>query len=731
MGVANSARAAYAVEFARNAHAMIPLMISFAASLPLPGAIVFTASLKWTFAAVLLSAILWLLLRAKGWGAAAGWAALAFAGQACSLQLLDVPNRIALQLFFGWSDLLRTWRGIFLAALAVQLLLVCWGVWREFLRKPELRKVLRQLVSWPQAFALLLMALYACVIIAPGVAQAFVNGGFARQAATQASKMALGMAILIAGTLNMAIVAATLPSQVVESLRVRWENVERPWLPWAAALWVVIVCSLIAVFVYDGMPHLMDEDAHLFQAKYLSLGTLYLPPPVEPKAFPGPFALLVGDKWFSSPQIGSAVPLALGYRLGVPWLMNPLLAGLSIVLAHVFLRRLYNRKLADAAALLLAVSPWLLFLSAAMMPHASALALALLGMVAVERARNERSISWGAMAGLALGAMVHVRSLEAVIVAGVLGIWWLGSGWKKLSLASLAATALTGILMALLLLGYHNIVVGNPFKVPINLYVDQNQYPGANDLGFGANVGNFGWTGIDALPGHGPIDVLMNSSQNLYFMNFDLFGWAGGSLIFVFLMAVWRKFRGDLLMWGLVLATWLALSAYWYSGGPDFGARYWYLMLVPMVVITLRGAMEFAARLQAAGASPAAGSRVGAFILIATIISVCNLLPWRSLGKYHNYRGITPEVRTLAREHNFGRSLVLIRGKEWPDYYSAFPLNPPRFDRDAPGPIYAMDLGPDSAARLRAYYSDRPVWILEGPSLTGSGFRIVAQPAAK
>ena len=28
---------------------------------------------------------------------------------------------------------------------------------------------------------------------------------------------------------------------------------------------------------------------------------------------------------------------------------------------------------------------------------------------------------------------------------------------------------------------------------------------------------------------------------------------------------------------------------YWYSGGPDFGARYWYLILVPLVVLSVRG----------------------------------------------------------------------------------------------------------------------------------------------
>ncbi|MCL4523067.1 MAG: hypothetical protein M1453_09125 [Acidobacteria bacterium] len=706
-------------------------MIPFTAGPALPGIFTFTAPLAWTVATVGLSVLLWLLLRAKGWGAAAGWTALAFAGQACALQLLEVGNRVRLQMFFGWSELLRTWRGVFLLILALQGLLVAWGAWKIFLRDNDTRKKIPQLISGPQALVLLLLAMYGCATIAPGVAQAFVNGGFAGQAAVHASKIALGLAVLVVGLLNLLLVAATLPGSVLERLRARWENSERPWLPWAAALWVVVFSSLIAWVVFDRMPHLADEVAHIFQAKYLSIGKLYLPPPVDAEALAAPFQLVEGDKWFASPQFGSAVPLALGYRLGVPWLINPLLGGCIVLLAHIFLRRVYNRKLADAAALLMAFSPWLLFLSASVMPHTSALALTLLGMVAVERARNARSIAWAAVAGLSIGAALHVRALEAVIVASVMGVWWLSGGWKKLSLAAVASTALTGSLMAVLFLACNKLLVGNPFLVPINRYFDLAQYPGSNRLGFGPDVGNFGWTGLDALPGHGPIDVLMNTNQNLYLVNFDMFGWACGSLIFVFLLIVWRKFRSDVLLWGFVLATWALLSLYWYSGGPDFGPRYWYQMFVPLAALTVRGAEELAARLRSAGAVPEAGARVGAFILIATLLGAANIFPWRSLDKYHNYRRIVPDIRAMERQYNFGRSLVLIRGKAWPDYDSAFPFNPPRFDRDVPGTIYARDLGPQSVARLRAYYSDRPVWVLAGPSETGDGFKLIEQPRTK
>jgi len=52
----------------------------------------------------------------------------------------------------------------------------------------------------------------------------------------------------------------------------------------------------------------------------------------------------------------------------------------------------------------------------------------------------------------------------------------------------------------------------------------------------GRDVGDFGWTGLDALPDQGSIDVVMNTNQNLYLMNFDLLGWISGSL----LLSSWR-----------------------------------------------------------------------------------------------------------------------------------------------------------------------------------------------
>ena len=96
------------------------------------------------------------------------------------------------------------------------------------------------------------------------------------------------------------------------------------------------------------------------------------------------------------------------------------------------------------------------------------------------------------------------------------------------------------------------------------------------------------------------------------------------------------------------------------------------------------------------------------------------------MGKYRHYRGMRPDVRYLAKEHDFGRSLVLVRGARHPDYASAAVYNP--IDLHANEPIYAWDASPEIRAALLKAYADRPVWILDGPSLTGAAYRIVAGP---
>lgn len=691
---------------------------------------VLTASAGCTMALLALSVVAWLGLRARGWGTAAGWTALALAGQACSLRLLEADHNIALQAFIGWADLLGSWRIVFLFALGAQALIVSWGAWKYFREKPCANSWTMPRAPWVCLFVLFL---FCSATIAPQVAQAFVHGGFLKKALMHLTKIVLGMTILVVGAVNLGLTAAHLPENIWARWVARWRGRNSARLPWMAALWVVVASSVLAWFPLERLPHIPDEVSYIFQAKYMAEGKLFLPMPPDAKGLDVPFTIADGQKWYSAFPGGWAAVLAIGIKLGVPWLVNPLLGGIAVLLAHALLRRLYGLDVADGAVLLLAASPWLLYISASFMAHAVSLVLALLGLLGVERVRESGSVRSAALAGLGFGGLLHVRPLEVVIVAGAAGAWWMASGWKKLRVAALGMTLLTGLAMTGLFFAYNKTLTGSPMRMPLNVWADARYGPGSNRLGFGKEIGNWGWTGLDALEGHGPIDVIMNTNQNLELTNVELFGWACGSLLFVILQPFSRRAHGDGLMWGIVLATLGVLSLYWFSGGPDFGARYWYQMIVPLAALTVRGAMDFPpkkADSAASDAAPPASGRVWAFVLLASALGTLNLIPWRAADKYYHYRGTRPDIRTLAQEYNFGRSLVLVRGLPFEDYAPAMQLNPPRFDRDAPGTIYAFDAGPDSCVRLRTYYADRPVWIIAGKTVTGTKAQVNAGPIA-
>jgi hypothetical protein len=120
----------------------------------------------------------------------------------------------------------------------------------------------------------------------------------------------------------------------------------------------------------------------------------------------------------------------------------------------------------------------------------------------------------------------------------------------------------------------------------------------------------------------------------------------------------------------------------------------------------------------------AVGARGIALLLMGATLVL--YVPWRAVGKYRHYRGMRADVRQLARVHEFGRSLVLVRGANHPDYASAAVYNPINLSADAP--VYAWDASVKIREDLLRAFPDRAVWILDGPSLTGNGYRLAAGP---
>jgi hypothetical protein len=252
------------------------------------------------------------------------------------------------------------------------------------------------------------------------------------------------------------------------------------------------------------------------------------------------------------------------------------------------------------------------------------------------------------------------------------------------------------------------------------MYSDKYYGPGANDMGFGPNRG-MGWVGLDPFPGHGFRDVVVNSLLNGSAMSVELFGWVCGSLIAILAVLAVRRVRAlDVAMFGIIALVVGVHAFYWFSGGPDFGARYWYLVLMPCVVLTARAPQLLF------GASSGARSRANVAFVALSLGGLLLFVPWRSVEKYYRYRKMTPDATRFIAQHSLGKALVLVRGRHHPDYEETALENPLDLRSDAT--IFAWDRSRAVRADVVSKYPDRPVYFIDGPTITGGGFRIAAGP---
>jgi 4-amino-4-deoxy-L-arabinose transferase-like glycosyltransferase len=626
-----------------------------------------------------------------GWGQAAAWGTLALCAQAAALRLIDAGKLVHYQHYRPLLD------PALAAVIGIEALAVLAGLFRHRL---EIGRWLGQFRWWQ-------LASIAAAVALPAVAAS-------RDPREYAVELAFGAAVQLVALGNLALFAMALPERAVAGAA-HWFG-GRGFVA-AAALWVTLGAALLNVAVYQRFPHIEDEVGYYVHARMLAAGHLSLPAPPVPKAFDVPMVDVQNGRWFVVMPPGWPAVLALGFLAGAPWLVNPVLAGLNVLLCFLFLRDLYGPRTARLAVLLMALSPWYLFLAMSMMTHIFATTCALAAALGVERARK-RGLQWAVLAGAGAGMATLIRPLEGVILALLLGLWALGLGGKRLRAAALAVFAAAAALTGGLNLAYNQHFTGNPKVFPLMAFTDRIFGKDSNALGFGPNRG-WPWP-LDPFPGHGWRDVVVNSELNTFGLNTELFGWATGSLLLAAALAVSRKTRRtDRAMFAAVAAVVVGHAFYWFSGGPDFGARYWFLVFVPLLALSARG-IEALEELRG-------GRRMLAAVLALCAMTAVNYLPWRASDKYYHYLRMRPDLIKLAGTYEFGKSLVLVRGERFPDYAAAVVLNP--LNLDSPATVYAWDASPEVRRQVVRAFADRPVWIVDGPTLTPDGrFRVEAGP---
>jgi 4-amino-4-deoxy-L-arabinose transferase-like glycosyltransferase len=221
-------------------------------------------------------------------------------------------------------------------------------------------------------------------------------------------------------------------------------------------------------------PNSGDEYAYLLSATLFAEARLWVPSP-EPRQFFDVFHVINDGHYYGKYPPGWPLILSLGVLAHAPWLVNPLLGMLTMLLLHRLALKTFSREVANAALCAAAVNPFLIFNSASYFSHPSCLLFVTLFAYAFFRWLREPvgRLPYVLM-GASLGAAFLIRPYTALALALPFGAWLLVIAvrshrlhmlWRGLPLS-------TGAFLVLFtaFLVYNYLQTGEPLVQPVLKY---------------------------------------------------------------------------------------------------------------------------------------------------------------------------------------------------------------------------------------------------------------------
>ena len=495
-----------------------------------------------------------------------------------------------------------------------------------------------------------------------------------------------------------------------------------PWPVRIAAVAVFLFCAAYNFFVFDHVPHVHDEIVYLFQARIFLTGHFSAPLPCAPDSFDFPHMVNVG-RWYSIYPPGFPALLVVGLLFGAPWLINPLLGALAVLLFFFLGTEIYDRRTGILAALLGAASIWLLLMSSSLMAHTASMAAAAVFLLFVFKSLRAPTIGHGLAAGLGLGMAILIRPYNALILAlpfllvlVVRTLKGFRERWKNL----LALALIAGLALGFYL--YYNSATTGHWLKPGYLA----RYGSDYSVIFGRPATlDYDYT---------PLVAALQIFENMKAINNYLFGWPLTSLwplLFVLWFTVFhREERGrTMLLFSAFLVMVVGFFFFW-GAFIAFGARMFFDALPILLVLSAKGLVEapglLAGKIRKVGLQ-AWRAILAAVLILFTVYALAVRFPrwttpawseWFYERYDHNLAGSSAWVHNAVRAAGLHDALVVFKllyapltGFPTGWWGSGFMHDTPALDGDV---IYANDRGPETNLKLARCYPHRTIYYYWG-----------------
>ena len=441
----------------------------------------------------------------------------------------------------------------------------------------------------------------------------------------------------LAGLYLISTGAGILSSRKLQSLTFKLEG--KYSLPLGGIAFFAL-CIFISRIIFGWIPHVGDALVQLWQARTYASGSFTVPAPELMEFFFDPFLVTKGGNWFSQFPPGLAMMMVPGVIIGHPELLNPLLAGLTLIIFGLVLKEL---SVSRWWMFLFLLSPFVIFMSGSFMSHSASMFWGALGLWLFLKSQRDKPglmLLWG----LAAGLMFITRPYTALCFNLPLALFALR---KRVGLGILLAGA--GFTLGSIPYFLDNYFTAGSFFTAGY----QAAWDGNNGLFFGQSP----WG-----PPHTPQLGLVHLASLLHGLNLRLFEIPIPALTGV---VVWLfcKSNRSWKEWALFWAGICGFAGYYFYFYVDmvYGPRFAYASAFPLLIISVLGLKAFYRRLRDSGWTR--GAAQWSFIsggIILLILWGTISLPAR-LGYYSdNYRDVDNNFNAFIESEKIGKAIVFL-----------------------------------------------------------------------
>lgn len=386
----------------------------------------------------------------------------------------------------------------------------------------------------------------------------------------------------------------------------------------------VLIPTVLRIWLLRGGSLTDDESAYRFGAELIAAGRLWVSSPPMKIFFDQNFMINDGRLY---PAYFMAWPalLALGFKAGVPNLINPLLSAATIPPLARLIKRFAGPDSVRIGLLVFLASPFIQLAAATWLSHTSclmALAWALMFFMTA-RDRADGSSLPHAGFGFFLALAFSIRPQATVPLFLPVVVSWLVHVCRLSGAARIRA--ITSFLMpvsllAALFLATLSAQNGSPWLTGYSRYA---RYLFENDFRF-ATFTAADVTTVIAYDFSDVVGATLKTFAGMFRLNFDAFGWPSS-----FFMLAFAGLRGpQQLLWSM-LGSALLLTMFQRDWGVDtFGPVHAFEFMLPVLLLTVVGAKALGARVSQQMSHQPVPMGVGILISF-TLIALIGFVPVR------------------------------------------------------------------------------------------------------